>query len=102
MKPSELRSYVIQRDGQCVAALLDLSHQCRDKWGVPHSPSDLDRLTLEHVKDQPMMGRKAPDEPHHAIALCHDANAVSYWGSANRALEKAYLAGVVSGERNRQ
>lgn len=49
-----------------------------------------------------MMGRKAPDEPHHAIALCHDANAVSYWGSANRALEKAYLAGVVSGERNRQ
>jgi hypothetical protein len=91
----ELRLAVIRRDRQCVAALLDLSHMCRDTWGQPHSPGDQNKLTLEHVKDR--RGRRL-DEAHHCIALCAQGNVQEHWSDANRQLAWAYLAGVQAGE----
>jgi hypothetical protein len=40
------------------------------------------------------MGKRAPSDGLHLVVLCHDANAVSMWGSAHRDLLRAYLAGV--------
>lgn len=94
-----IRAFVIFRDGVCIAALLDRSHQCRDAWGEPHDPRDLSKLTLEHVKDEPMMGRRAPSDEAHMVAMCHGGNAVELWGSANRDLCRAYLVGVCRSDR---
>lgn len=90
-----LRSVVINRDRQCVAALLDLSHnECRDQWGEPHVPSAVMKLTLEHVKDR--RGRRI-DHELHCIALCSKANVQDHWSDANRQTAWAYLAGVAAG-----
>jgi hypothetical protein len=80
----------------CVAAKLERGHVCQDQWGEEHSPDDLDRLTLEHVKDAAAMGVKSPTDEAHCVALCFDANAVTMWGSANRQRLRDYLAGVRS------
>ena len=82
---------VILRDRICVAALLDKTHVCRDKWGEEHEPYDLSKLTLDHVKDE--RGRRQ-DLPDWCIATCSQANVTEHWTSANRALASAYLAGV--------
>lgn len=89
-----IRETVMVRDGQCVAALLDRSHQCRDQWGTPHSPYRLASMTLEHVKSEPMMGVRSPSDPEHLVAMCHSGNVIELWGSKNRDLLRAYLAGV--------
>lgn len=91
MKRTELHDVVILRDRQCVAAALDRSHQCRDKWGEEHEPFDLDKLTLDHVRDQ--RGRRQ-DLAEWCIATCSQANVVEHWESANRSLAQAYLRGV--------
>lgn len=91
MKRTELHDAVILRDRMCVAALLDLSHACRDKFGDQHEPFDLDKLTLDHVRDR--RGRRQ-DLAEWCIATCSQANAAEHWESANRALANAYLAGV--------
>lgn len=95
MTRAELRAFVIARDGACLASLLDRTHQeCRDRWGDPHRPDDLRRLTLEHVREHP--GGMRRDEPGWCVTLCHEANAVEHWGSTSehRALLNAYLRGV--------
>lgn len=94
-----LRDAILERDGQCVAALLDRSHQCRDAFAQPHSPFDRSRLTIEHVKDEPMMGRRAPSDPMHLTVLCWSANVIDLWGSANRDLVRAYLMGCAASMR---
>jgi hypothetical protein len=91
----ELHDAILIRDGICVAALLDRGHVCRDEWGQPHAPTDLYRLTVEHVKDEPRMGKRAPSDESHMMALCFGANAWDHWGSRNRDLCRAYLAGAV-------
>ena len=89
---SGTHAYVLHRDRQCVAALLDGSHRCRDKWGNEHSSGETALLTVEHVRDH--AGGTRHDDPEHLIALCHHANAFEHWGSANRDLCRAYLFGV--------
>lgn len=88
-----LRDAVLARDGACVAWLIDRSHVCRDAWGRPHSPRALAMLTLEHVKDQLMAGRRAPSDPAHLVALCYGAN-VGVPSKELRALLRAYLRDV--------
>ena len=66
----ELRRYILARDEGCVLALYNPEHICRDIWGEPHRANDLDKMTLEHVKDDLMMGRRAPSDPAHLVALC--------------------------------
>lgn len=88
---SELRETVIARDRYCVAALLDRSHLCRNKWATIHLPSDLAELTLDHVHDS--RGRRQ-DVPGWCIATCWEANVIEHWESANRTLAQAFVAGV--------
>jgi hypothetical protein len=48
--------------------------------------------TLDHVKDHPMMGRKAPTDEWHLVCLCFFHNAVDPPNKTLRAAERAYLA----------
>lgn len=81
-----LRTYVLWRDGMCVAAAARLfpnrwpmlapyapPDACRDQWGHEHEPGDLSRLTLDHVREAPQMGTyrgAAPDDRDHLWAIC--------------------------------
>jgi len=89
MNPA-LRRAVLERDGCCVLLRIDPFHHCRDVWGQYHDPRDLDKLTIEHVKDELMMGRKAPDDLAHLVALCGYAN-VAVPSKAQRAVMREYL-----------
>lgn len=89
----ELRAFILDRDGFCVAAKIDSDHQCRDTWGMPHHPADKSKLSIEHVKDQLRMGLRAPSDRFHLIALCGGAN-VSVPSKEQRAAFRAYLARV--------
>ncbi len=55
----QLRIAVLTRDGGCLAPRLD-----------PDAGPCLGRLTLEHVKDQLRLGRRAPSDPAHLAVLC--------------------------------
>ena len=103
----ELRHQVIQRDVNefierlplyslrrgrvvavtgCVAVFLapSTSGPC---WG---------RLTLDHVKDEQRMGKRAESDPYHLVTLCeghteNGARAGYQWNTANRPLLRWYL-----------
>ena len=70
-----IRQAVLDRDKRCVVQRYH-RHRCADTMGVPHSSNDVRRLTIEHVKEKgkPMMGKKAPDDPKHLVAVCGFAN----------------------------
>jgi len=96
MNRSDLRAHVINRDGACIAALLDPTHLCEDQWGVGHSPYDLSRLTLEHVREHP--GGMRRDEPGWCVALCHRGNIDHILTRRDyRPLVLAYLRGIRKG-----
>ncbi len=88
----ELRRAILLRDRRCFLAD-DEGHICRDLWGTPHAPDDLDRLTLEHVKDDLMAGRRAPSDERHLLALDGWAN-FHVPSKAVRERMRAYLARV--------
>lgn len=92
----DLRRYVLDRDGECFASKIDLSHQCRDRFGRPHRPDDKGRLTLDHVHDAATAGKRAPSDKFHLVAVCGWANNEG-WCSAHRADERQYLREVESG-----
>jgi hypothetical protein len=87
------RDYVLNRDGGCVMARFDLTHECRTRFGLAHEPSTLDLLTVEHVKDALRMGRRAPSDRRHMVALCGLANDRVPSKEA-RAILRLYLAEV--------
>lgn len=89
----ELRELVLRRDGRCFMARLSPSHVCYDAFGRAHASDRLDLLTLEHVKDQPRLGKRAPSDERHVLALCYRAN-VGVPSKATRQAMRAYLAGV--------
>jgi len=68
------REYIFTRDGGCVMARFDTQHVCRTVYGEAHAPGDLRLLTIEHVKDDLRMGRRAPSDRRHMVALCGMAN----------------------------
>lgn len=72
----------------CVAPLLDPSE----------SASCSGRSTLDHVKDAPRMGKRAPSDPAHLVTLCEfhhlGSKAGRNWATANRPALRAYLAKV--------
>src|SRR5262245_56717306 len=91
----EVRDYVLRRDGRCLASRITEGHVCRDRYGNVHAPTDQLRLTVDHVKEEARLGRRAPSDPAHLVALCWDAN-VNGWASAHRIEERAYLRVVES------
>lgn len=76
------REAVLTRDGGCVAVTLGQDPAtCRG------------RLTLDHVKDEPRMGRRAPSDPAHLAAVC-EFHHLYGWATANRPALRKYLRGV--------
>lgn len=93
---SELRWAVFERDKGCFLVRLDPGHVCYDQWGNPHAPDRLEKLTLEHVHDgYGMMGRRAPSDARHMVALCFSAN-IGVPSKATRAAMRAYLREVAA------
>jgi hypothetical protein len=76
----ELHNKVIARDGLCYLARSDvpggLSHVCRDRWGQPHEPTALDKLTVDHVWliSGGVRGKRAPDTEATMVAMCYEGN----------------------------
>lgn len=89
----EIRRAVLERDRGCLLARVDSTHICRDKWGREHAPTYTGLLTVEHVKDQPMMGRRAPSDMAHLVAMCYAGN-VGVPSKKQRAAIREYLASV--------
>jgi hypothetical protein len=77
----ELHEAVLQRDGYaCVARRLDsLADYCEGP------------LTLDHVKDQPRMGVRAPSDMAHLVTLCWHHH-LDGWATSHRPELRAYLA----------
>lgn len=76
----EVRWAVLERDLGCVAPRLDAE-------AGPCSPV----LTLDHVKDQPMMGKRAPSDVAHLATLCERHHLWSGWATSHRPLLRRYL-----------
>lgn len=74
--------------GLCVAWVLDPSEKCWGGW------------TLDHVRDQPMMGKRAPSDERHLVALCSlhhqgmNDKGGRIWATANRPVLREYLQWV--------
>ena len=87
--------FVKLRDRECVLRKLEPTHRCKDQWGTPHPSWQLDRLTLEHVKTELRMGKRAPSDPEHLLTLCWAANNRPPT-KAQRALFREYLRTVAN------
>jgi hypothetical protein len=62
----EAHAAILARDKVCFLYRMDLRHVCRDRWGSIHEPDDRRQLTVDHVKDAPMMGKRGK----RGIAMC--------------------------------
>jgi hypothetical protein len=87
----DVAEYVKLRDGACVLSLMETMHRCRNQWGDPIAAFDLGAMTLEHVKSELRMGKRAPSDPAHLVTLCGYAN-VNVPTKAQRELMRRYLA----------
>jgi len=90
----DLHEEVIARDqrlaGGCVAAFLDGTHGCRDRWGFPWPPESVP-LTLDHVQDgYGRMGKRAPSDREHLVSLCWHAH-LNGWATSNRDALRWYI-----------
>jgi hypothetical protein len=84
-------AYVFARDRGCVLHLLVLGHVCRDEWGIQHLWNDLGKLSVEHVLEEPRMGKRAPSDPRHMVAACRHSNAFTVETSKYRPQIRNYL-----------
>jgi hypothetical protein len=74
---------VLRRDAGCVAVTLGASSsECRG------------RLTLDHVKDQPRMGVRAPSDEAHLVSLCEYHHLETGWATSHRPELREYLVRV--------
>lgn len=88
-----VRWAVVRRDGACVLSRLVAGHVCRDRWGEAHDPTNQRKLTVEHVKSELMMGRRAPSDMGHLVAMCAGSN-IGVPSKVERAAIREYLASV--------
>jgi hypothetical protein len=92
----DVRDAVLIRDHfRCVALELDPEHQCQDRWGreLGRPPGRMHpmHLTLDHVKDEPMMGKRAPSNITHLVTLCWGAHLNTSWATSHRPELREYL-----------
>ena len=81
---SKMYEAVMERDkNECVAPSLGASSNCDGQ------------LTLDHVREFAMMGKRAPSDLKHLVVLCwhHHLNG---WATAHRELLREYLKSVNS------
>jgi len=84
------RKFLASRQSICLVELFE-----KTLVGEGHRPLSQHcsgRTTLDHVKDQPMMGKKAPDDEYHLVALCYHHNSYHPPSRKLRAFQRAYLA----------
>ena len=81
----EMRQAVLERDGGCVAPWLCF------ETGAEAACSG--RLTLDHVREQPMMGKRAPSDMAHLVTLCEHHH-LDGWATSHRPELRAYLESV--------
>ena len=65
----------------CVAAMIDPQES-----GPCSGP-----LTLDHVKDQPMMGKRAPSDQYHLVTICLGHHIENHWATSHRPELREYL-----------
>jgi hypothetical protein len=92
----EVYEAVFLRDGQCVISTFDEAHVCRDAWGDRHEPDDIPRLTLDHVKSNLMLGRRAASDPAHLVVMCGWTNVVLHPTKYQRQRVREYLMRFVA------
>lgn len=80
----ELRIAVLTRDGGCLAVLI--GKQDPATCGGP--------LQLDHVKDHPRMGKRAPSDEGHLASICQRHHVETGWATSHRLLLRAYLDSV--------
>jgi len=81
-----VRAAVLARDKfECIAPSLGASSNCD---GV---------LTLDHIREHAMMGKRAPSDPAHLVTLCWHHH-LDGWATAHRPLLREYLQ-IVERER---
>lgn len=97
MSPSECRRIVIERDGGCVAPLVDKdAGPCYDRWGMPLPPNP---RTVHFEIDFIRHGKpfKRHEDPQVHVTLCaghHRGTGPSHgwcWATSNRPLLRRYL-----------
>ena len=85
----ELREAVLKRDGGCVAPFIGVDYDPHNKtWDAIDRCKG--RLTLDHVKDAPMMGKRAPSDMAHLVTLCWHHH-LDGWATAHRPELREYL-----------
>jgi len=82
----DMYDLVLKRDKTCRAPVLDPS-QSGNCWGG---------WTLDHVRDQPMMGKRAPSDAAHLVLLCMNHHVWTHWATSHRPLLREYLRMVNS------
>ena len=80
---SIVREFVLRRDGGCVAPRLAM----RASESIDLCDG---RLTLDHVKDQPMMGKRAPSDAAHLVTICWHHH-LGGWATSHRPELREYL-----------
>ena len=68
----------------CLAPILDSSQSGVCSGG----------MTLDHVKSQPMMGKRAPSDAAHLVTLCENHHLWTGWATSHRPLLREYLREV--------
>lgn len=86
----ELRTAVLFRDGGCVAWVIGANDLCRDRWGTPVRHEDLAAMTLDHVRDEACMAKRAPSDLAHLVTLCWHHH-LDGWATSHRPALRAYL-----------
>jgi hypothetical protein len=79
----EMALAVFARDEGCVAPRLGGSFM--DCGG---------RNTLDHVRDEPMMGKRAPSDERHLVTLCEQHHLWTSWATSHRPELRDYLRRV--------
>ena len=80
----ETRIAVLERDRGCLAVRI----------GGQDPATCAGPLQLDHVKDAPRMGRRAPSDARHLATVCRGHHIDTGWATANRPLLREYLEGV--------
>lgn len=76
---------VLRRDAGCVAVILGESPEACGG-----------RLTLDHVKSEPRMGKRAPSDEAHLVALCERHHLHTGWATSHRPELRDYLRSVAA------
>ena len=87
----QVHAEVIVRDRGCVLAGRIPNHVCRTVFGDMHPWNDVEKLTLEHVKSELAMGKRAPSKVQYLVLLDGFTNNKPP-SKEERAVMRAYLS----------